>query len=238
MRILKLISLAAALVASPAQAVVGDAFPAPELSKNLVMVLTRSAGGAGFCTAEVLAPNVVLTAAHCVTKAADMRVHFNDTASPPRLIEVAEVKVHPQFHADAIKMRERSVDLALVRLKTPLPADFTPLPFGEMREIDLGTRLEVAGYGLTQEGEARSSGKLMQAEVTLRAPLSMLLLWMDGKGTGACTGDSGGPVLQDGALVGVISWTEGETGAHCGKLTQAIWLMPQMGWINGVMKGW
>ncbi len=243
MRIFRLWLVAMTLMSGPARAMVGDTSPAPELAKNLVMVLTREGSGAGFCTAEVLAPDIVLTAAHCVTKPANMRVHFNDSATPPRLIEVADVRVHPAFHADAIKTRERSVDLALVRLKAPLPPEFKPLPLSETAGIDIGAPLELAGYGLTKEGDARSSGTLMRADVTLRAPLSNLLLWMEGAGassknTGACTGDSGGAVLQSGTLVGVISWTEGEGGHHCGKLTQAISLAPQVGWVKGVMKGW
>ena len=237
MRILKCFGLAAALVSAPASAMVGETSPAPELAKNLVMVLTRQGSGAGFCTASVLASNVILTAAHCVTSLPNMRVHFGDTASPPRLIEIAAVAVHPQFHANAIATRERSVDLALIKLKTPLPDGFQSLEFGS-GEIIVGAPLQLAGFGLAVEGDGHSAGKLLQAEVTLRAPLSNLLLWMEGDKTGACTGDSGGPVLQNGALVGVISWTTGEAGHHCGKLTQAIRLAPQMGWVNEVMKGW
>lgn len=242
MRILKCVGLAAALVSAPALAMVGETSPAPELSKNLVMVLTREGGGAGFCTASVLAANVILTAAHCVTSLPNMRVHFGDTSSPPRLIEIAAVAVHPQFHVNAIASRERSVDLALIKLKTPLPAEFQPLEIGS-GEIGLNMPLELAGFGLTIEGNGRSAGKLLQGEVTLRAPLSNLLLWMEGKNvgtknTGACTGDSGGPVLQNGALVGVITWTTGDAGHHCGKLTQAIRLAPQMGWIRNVMTAW
>jgi len=237
MRILKCVGLAAALVSAPAVAMVGETSPAPELSKNLVMVLTREGSGAGLCTASVLAANVILTAAHCVTALPNMRVHFGDTASPPRLIEIAAVAVHPQFHANAIATRERSVDLALIKLKTPLPAEFEPLEIGSS-EIGLNTPLELAGFGLTIEGNGRSAGKLLQGEVTLHAPLSNLLLWMEGKNTGACTGDSGGPVLQSGALVGVITWTTGDDGHHCGKLTQAIRLAPQTGWVKAVMAGW
>ena len=237
MRILKCVGLAAALVSAPALAMVGETSPAPELSKNLVMVLTREGSGAGFCTASVLAANVILTAAHCVTSLPNMRVHFGDTASPPPLIEIAAVAVHPQFHANAIATRERSVDLALIKLKTPLPAEFQPLEIG-ISEIGLNTPLQLAGFGLTIEGNGRSAGKLLQGEVTLHAPLSNLLLWMEGKNTGACTGDSGGPVLQSGVLVGVITWTTGYAGHHCGKLTQAIRLAPQMGWIGDVMTGW
>ena len=40
------------------------------------------------------------------------------------------------------------------------------------------------------------------------------------------------------AIVGVIAWSAGSGRAQCGALTQAIWLGPQRGWIDGVLSGW
>jgi secreted trypsin-like serine protease len=49
---------------------------------------------------------------------------------------------------------------------------------------------------------------------------------------GACTGDSGAPVYENGALVGVVSWSTGpnlEDG--CGGLTGVTPLTLYRGWI-------
>ena len=77
------------------------------------MVLSSNGG---VCSAVVLAPDVVLTAAHCVTGAAEHRVHFRDEAGEPVLIVPAAKAVHPGYNAKAIETRQRSIDLALVRI--------------------------------------------------------------------------------------------------------------------------
>ena len=228
--------LMALFLSMPAAAMVGPATPAPELAGHVVMVLTHRSTGAGFCSGTLIAPTKVLTAAHCVGTASDMRVHYRDTTGNPVLLEIGKVAVHPDFHAQAPKTREKSIDLAVVTLKAPMPQPFAPAPLAPQENLNVGDTATLAGFGLTREGDARSAGTLLQGNVTLRAPYSDVLFWLtNADGLGACTGDSGGPVFQNGALIGVISWTEGVPPAHCGKLTQAIRLKSQMNWIRQQM---
>jgi Trypsin len=65
-----------ACLSGPVFALVGPAREAPELAPYVVTVLDKSGGGASFCTASVIAPNVVLTAAHCVSNLSDARVFY------------------------------------------------------------------------------------------------------------------------------------------------------------------
>jgi Trypsin len=60
----------------PAVALVGPARLAPEFAPYVVMVLDSSDGS--YCTASVIAPHVVLTAAHCVSGRLETRVFFRD----------------------------------------------------------------------------------------------------------------------------------------------------------------
>ena len=60
----------------PAVALVGPARLAPEFAPYAVMVLDSSDGS--YCTASVIAPDVVLTAAHCVSGRSETRVFFRD----------------------------------------------------------------------------------------------------------------------------------------------------------------
>lgn len=231
------VTLAAALllVTCPALAIVGSSIEAPSLANSVVMVLQRSGSTAGFCSGVVIGRRAVLTAAHCVPPGADLRVHFRE-GDRPVLLPVSGAIRHPGYRADAIRTRERSIDLAVVRLAQDLPERFQPASLGTAAGTAVGTTFRVAGFGVTRENAGATSGMLRVATVTARAPVSDLLLWAkgaDGNG-GACTGDSGGPVL-DGAgdtVEAVTLWSAGRGRAQCGDLTQAIWIGPHRDWIT------
>ena len=230
--------LAALALSGRAQAMVGPTGDAGGYAAHVVMALAQSGRGAGFCSGAVLAPNVVLTAAHCVAAPQATRVHFRDGSGAPVLMEVARVARHPGFRADAVDARARSIDLALIETKEPLPSSFAPVAIGEAAN-EIGAAFDVAGFGVAKPGVASTSGVLRRARLSLRAPLSHVLLWLAGDdGAGACTGDSGAPVFVNGALVGVVAFAQGQKGRGCGGLTQAVRVAPYRAWIEQTMAGW
>ena len=229
--------------ASPAVAIVGPSSDAAADAPHVVMILNRQGRTAGFCSGVVLAGNVVLTAAHCVPKGAELRVHYPDPDPTPVMVRIADVVRHPEFRADAIQARARSIDLALLRLDSPLPDRFRPVALSMRGEAGLGEPFVVEGYGVTREGEGASSGRLRETTLRARAPLSRVLLWAEDparSGAGACTGDSGGPVRaeKDDRVTALTLWSAGDKSAHCGALTQALWLAPHRAWIERVMQSW
>jgi S1-C subfamily serine protease len=225
------------LLPHPAGAIVGGSADGTKWQRQVVMILSRSGSGAGFCSGVVLTRNIILTAAHCVAGASQARVYL--PGQP--LLPLSRIAKHPGFHADAPRTRSRSIDLALLETAEALAADFVAPQFADAARYEIGTTFDIAGFGVSREDEAKTSGVLRTGSVTLRAPLSSVLLWLDEPQheTGACTGDSGGPVLtQDGKLAAIIAFAEGEGSRHCGKLTQAVLIAPHREWINRIIAGW
>jgi hypothetical protein len=219
-------------LAGPAGAVVGGR-PAPEAATGAVMVLSSNGG---VCTGVVVAPGAVLTAGHCLAPRLVHRVHYKSADGAPVLAEPAAQAVHPGYDAGAIAGRRRSIDLALVRLASPLPAPFAPATLSAAMPR-AGEGLTVAGYGVAASGDPRSSGTYREALVPVVEPHgpSRVLVWLKGpKGTGACRGDSGGPVTDGAGVVAVAAWV----GGACGGLFQGVLVGPQRAWIDATLAGW
>lgn len=240
---LALTSLLMLLAAQPSLALVGPAREAPELRPYVVIVLNRNGSSASFCSASVIAPNVVLTAAHCVTTSDDTKVFFRDEDGGAITLDVASIALNPGYRPDAIRRRLVSIDLALVRLAQPLPDGFTPIALAKSIGPVVGQRFRIAGFGVADETAGRTGGVLRQGELVASGPKSAILLWLtdpNREGLGACTGDSGAPVfaIDTPRLVAVAVWAKGENGRFCGALTQAVLIAPQRGWIDAILRAW
>jgi hypothetical protein len=236
--------LAALLAASPALALVGPAQDDNSFASHLVMVLNRGVDRAGFCTGVVVAPRAVLTAAHCVTSTDNMRIYYRGPGGEPVLQEIAASAVHPLFRADAPAKRAVSIDLALIETRAPLDKRFSPATLDDKGAATVGAALTIFGYGVAREGDGKTAGALRAARLAVRAPLSPILLWAEDpahSGAGACTGDSGGPIVsaESGKVLAIVAWSAGGGhGQRCGALTQGPLVAPQAGWIGSVLDRW
>lgn len=206
------------------------------------MVLNRNGDAAGFCTGTVLAPTVVMTAAHCAPDGGELRIYDPDQG-PTALLPVAAVRRHPDYRTDAVRTRQRSIDLALIRLAAPLPARFAPATLADAVDGSPGSRFTLSGFGVTREGDGRSSGRLRSTTVAAQLPASAVLLWAgdpDHKGRGACTGDSGAPLTRPGttAVAAIAIWAAGTGAQRCGALTQGLWIAPERAWIDDALRAW
>jgi|SRR5262249_35874781 len=203
-----------------ADAIVGDAQPADWMIIRPALLVFSSRSG---CSGVGLGRDLVLTAAHCVTSATNIKV-----AGPGvGWTDVKEAVAHPQFSAGA---RPRA-DLALLKLHKPLPAPFVPALLGA-RPVAAGERLIIAGYGLHDDG---TFGAARMTTLTVNRLYSNLLELNDRAAIGefsklgGCKGDSGGPAFaMRGAplLVGIM------TGVfYCGGATFVTPVAPYGDWI-------
>jgi len=236
------LTLVAALLAlmAPASGLVGGAVPADEaLARHVVMVMGGHRTG---CTGTAISQNLVLTAAHCVPPGARYGVFEAGASRRGQPNSVASHERHPLFDVGTALAGRETADVALLKLAEPLTRRVAPAPFATREHFPIGERFIVAGYGITEQsaggfGTLRSailmvvrhaaSGALRLADPTTRGEIT---------GLGACSGDSGGPVLEDSggklALVGVVSWaTDARRGAGCGGLTGAVPLPHFRDWL-------
>jgi len=222
-----------ALGASGAGAMVGGAtLPDAAIARHVVLIV----GGHSLCTGVAIAPDLVLTAAHCVLENGKYRLlAFEGRRATVK--DVARVAPHPQYSPTA-----DSPDIALVKLAASPSAGLIPALFSERRAPPtVGERFVVAGFGVAAQGERRTAGTLRAATLVVTdRPNSQLLSLVDPRklgeraGLGVCNGDSGGPVFDehDRALVGIVSWTGRTDGEPaCGFVSGIIPLARYRYWI-------
>ncbi|ACU39675.1 serine protease [Actinosynnema mirum] len=214
------VQLASQLVAAPAAlAVVGGSVAgrAPWVAALL------DARGSQFCGGALIAPDRVVTAAHCTQE----RGLLGPRDRAPRQLTVVldrhdlrtrsgvRVGVSGIWRHPAFTDVGRGDDLAVLQLDGPVA--FEPVRVGD---AVAGRTATAYGWGRTAESGPVSS-LLRQVDVPIRADHdcaaalagyradAMLCAGFPDGGRDACTGDSGGPLVSDGLLVGVVSYGRG-----------------------------
>ncbi len=111
------------LLSVPAHAIVGGGAPSAEGVARSVVTIVGSRGN--FCTGALIAPQLVLTAAHCVPPGADYKIVEYGADRQPSLQDVKTVAVHPGFNMQAMQAHRATADVALLQLKAPLKGKTT-----------------------------------------------------------------------------------------------------------------
>jgi secreted trypsin-like serine protease len=214
------------------------------LATKAVLVQSRlNDTEASMCTGTLIARNIVLTAAHCLTDSKGVRVIFDvDPGCNPSFdrgtqsIDVRRSVIHGKY-SESVKGKD---DLAMLKLSRSAPSNYPVMPLYNNYDKLSSNNVTYIGYGRTREQgtfrqKLRSVVKNYSESVLISENRNLVTLQSNGRGI--CQGDSGGPVYfeVDGQLhlAGVNSVVMGRSDATvCHGASEAMYIPAHMTWIQ------
>lgn len=186
-------------------------------SSHTFLLELRFDNGSSICTAVLVSPKTLLTAAHCVDPgfhgATTVTVRATNEPDTSMLmnsdmIDVTMMSRHPSWNpAD----QESGFDVAMLLLQRA-PMGVTPVALQRVTPV-VGQNVEVLGYGRSSAGDGASSGTRRRVTVPISTVATNTFTFGSSGNAGICAGDSGGPSFFGASVAGVHSRT---MSASCG----------------------
>jgi trypsin len=197
----------------------------PTTIEDFPATVIFNVNGLQHCAGTLVAPNKVLTAAHCTdgVEASSMEIiggqtKFSDTSGEKA--KVSDVWQNPEFDMNGMQH-----DNSVLTLDKELPYQpATLVQSADDPAYQAGAAVTVVGWGATSEG-GDVSDTLLKVDVPVvdnaacadaystggssYDKASMFCAGVPEGGKDSCQGDSGGPAYVDGKLAGIVSWGQG-----------------------------
>jgi hypothetical protein len=169
------------------------------------------------CTATLVTPRVLLTAAHCLveTPGFPLRAVFpgkdDSNFTDKDLLPLQATAFDPAY-----RTARQGHDFAVAVLATPLPIRPVPINRASLDKAQ-GKTVRYVGYGLVN-GLDSSTGGVKRTATAPIAQVDGTLITLAPAGHGSCQGDSGGPMMLDvgqgesgESIIGIASFIDNST---------------------------
>ncbi|XP_065363731.1 trypsin-1-like [Calliphora vicina] len=173
------------------------------------------------CGGSIINERTIVTAAHCLyyTTASKVKVHVGEKSRTVNEGEVYDVEA-VYFHEKWTSVTQ-DYDVGLVRIvgSFTFGEHVQPIKLAGPREkIRDGSYATVLGWGFTDLNEQRAAENLMVGHVPIVKQTTcnrqmgglvtkrMICAGFKNGGVDACQMDSGGPLVADKKLIGIVSW--------------------------------
>ncbi|WP_093940874.1 S1 family peptidase [Actinoalloteichus hoggarensis] len=193
------------------------------------MAALTTPNGDLYCGGALVAPDKVVTAAHCLVLPSEQGVRVKSRTDVRVVVGrtdlrttegvqagVRSIWVHPRYSSFV-----EGEDVAVITLDRRIDAPTATLVgHGDERLYSPGTPATTMGWGRTSENGA-TSATLRSLDLPMIAdadcarsypeydPAAMVCAGYLEGGRDACAGDSGGPLIVEGRVVGLVSWGDG-----------------------------
>ncbi|HET9955122.1 MAG TPA: trypsin-like serine protease [Polyangiaceae bacterium] len=190
--------------------IIGGAVDTGDPSVVAIFSHPRNSYYGSLCTGSVIAPRVVLTAAHCLDPRVAgsgnvVDVYRGTSLNSATRLAVSSVAFDPAFDPDNL---DRGHDVGVVILSQA--TTLKPLPFNRDPNTapKQGSTVRIVGYGSSTHADS-GAGTKRSVSTTVGGVSSSFLL-IGGSNQQTCHGDSGGPAFQNingvETLVGLTSF--------------------------------